>query len=81
MARTWGHSIEVIGPTARTWLRAADHHVYLLRYTKRISKRYTKHVDQPATVAQARAFARRYQLTLPDLTDPTNPPSPVVNQP
>lgn len=77
---TWGHSIEILGPAARTWLRAGPQHLYLLRYAKRISRRFMKHVDQPATTAQAKAFAKRYQLDLPQIVQ-DEPQPPLINTP
>jgi hypothetical protein len=72
--KTWGHRIDLIGPTARAWLQCGPRCRYLLRYIEAKGNRrvVTRTVQRPLTAPTARKLAVKLGLSLPDadISDP-----------
>jgi hypothetical protein len=70
--KTWGHRIDLLGPTGRAWLNCSARCRYLYRYveTKGDRNTITRTVCRPLTKPAAAKLAKRLGLNLPDQMAP-----------
>lgn len=67
--RTWNHTIDPLPDLLRRHWGASEDKTFLLRYRKKVKGGF-RNVELAVTERQARAWARRLQLSLPKHPEP-----------